>query len=283
MAAKSYQVSYKMQIGQGDGFGVAPDDIPKGMDQVGQQNDWIKSSAEGLAVFQSLKGNNFDITDVGTDPVYRQNQAGQKVYWVPYAKYYNAAKARYIVRYIPLVVNPVAATADELQADLEQHKAEQQAALERMKAELELQKTKLQGEMELNKLRSDIAAMQNGGSAAGGSPYGSGSAGGLRTYEVFGLLNGQKVPLAQVAKNVNGSYQQVPNSRILVGDAPSDGFGLAGVPGAWPTLYPGQSPATFGLDADKAVLGSDGVRGWVLDSNFLTSAFGPNWRSQIYP
>lgn len=295
-ATKTYQVRYRMELGQGDGFGVASDDIPKGMDQIGRQSDWIKSSPEGLAVFQSLKGNGFDIVDVGTDPVYRQTQAGQSVYWVPYAKYYNARSAHYIVRYVPLTVTVAAPSAEDLQADLDQHKAEQQAALDqakadaqaqldKMKADLELQKAKLQGEQELNKLRADIAAMQAGANGGvGGSPYAGipGGGGGIRTFEVFGLLNGVKVPLANVAQNQGGRYVQIPGSRILVGDAPTDGFGLAGVPGAWPALYPGQSPANFGLDADKAVLGSDGTRGWVLTADFLTQAFGPNWRSQIY-
>lgn len=297
MATKTYQVRYRMELGQGAGFGVAVDDIPKGMDQIGRQSDWTKSSPEGLAVFQSLKGNGFDVTDVGTDPVYRQSQAGGTVYWVPYAKYYNAGSAHYIVRYIPLTVTAAAPTAEDLQADLDQHKAEQQAALDqakadqqaaldKMRADLELQKAKLQGEQELNKLRADIAAMQGGanGSPYGGSPYGGipGGITGLRTYEVFGILNGNKVPLAMVAVNQGGRYVQVPGARVLVGDAPTDGFGLAGVPGAWSSLYPGQSPANFGLDADKGVLGSDGTRGWVLTADFLTQVFGPSWRSQIY-
>jgi hypothetical protein len=38
----------------------------------------------------------------------------------------------------------------------------------------------------------------------------------------------------------------------------------------------------YGLDNDKAVLASDGVRGWVLDSNFLTQIFGVGWRAAVY-
>lgn len=292
MAAKGYTVKYQMELGQGDGYGVRAEDIPKGMDNLGKQNDWIKSSPEGLAVFQSLKGNGFDIVDVGTDPVYRQAQRGQTVYWVPYAKYYDARAVHYIVRYIPLTIAAQVATPEDLAAELEQHKAEQaaileqhkneqQALLEQMKSDLELQKAKLQGEVELNKLRKEMADLQsqaNGGTA--GVPATGATS--IRTYEVFGILNGQKVPLAQVAVNQSGQYVQVPGSRIVVGDASSDGFGLAGVPGAWPALYPGQSPATYGLDADKAVLGHDGTRGQVLPAGFLMQAFGPNWRSTIY-
>jgi len=296
MATKSYQVKYRMELGQGDGYGIAAEDIPKGMDQVGKQSDWIKSTPEGLAVFQSLKGNGFDIVDVGTDPVYKQVQRGETVWWVPYAKYYNARAVHYIVRYIPLVVSAAPQSVEDMQADLEQHKAEQAALLEQhkaeqqqlveqMKADLELQKAKLQGEMELNKLRKEMADLQNqanGGAPAAPTGYPGAPAASLRTYEVFGMINGQKVPLAQVAANQGGRYVQVPGSRILVGDAPSDGFGLAGVPGAWATLYPGQSPANYGLDPDKAVMGHDGTRGWVLPASLLSQAFGPNWRSQIY-
>lgn len=299
MAGKTYQVKYQMELGQGTDFGVTSEEIPKGMDNIGKQNEWIKSSPEGLAVFQSLKGNGFDVTDVGPDPVYRQTQKGQTVYWVPYAKYYNSARAHYYVRYMPLTVTAAPVSADDMAADLElhkaeqaalleQHKAEQQAVLEQMKADLELQKAKLAGEVELNKARKELADLQaqaSGLSPGGTNPYGQpsgGAAPALRTYEIFGILNGQKVPLAQVAQNQGGRYVQVPGSRVVVGDASSDGFGLAGIPGAWPSLYAGQSPANFGLDPDKAVLGYDGTRGWVLAASFLSQAFGPNWRSTIY-
>lgn len=104
----------------------------------------------------------------------------------------------------------------------------------------------------------------------------------MQTYEVFGLLFGRTVPLAQVVLNLGGQYYQVPGSRILVGDSPRDGFGLAGMPGAWSMLYPGQSPANFGLDANRPVLGHDGTRGWVLSAAFLMQLFGYNWRGQIY-
>ena len=44
----------------------------------------------------------------------------------------------------------------------------------------------------------------------------------------------------------------------------------------------GRSPSEFGLDSDKAVLASDGSRGWALDAKFLSQIFGMNWRQAVY-
>lgn len=74
----------------------------------------------------------------------------------------------------------------------------------------------------------------------------------------------------------------VPGGRVIVGEAPGEGFGLAGVPGRWAAFYGGRSPAEFGLDADKGVLGSDGSRGWALNATFLAQVFGAGWRAAIY-
>lgn len=292
---KTYKVRYKMEMAPGDNYGVRDDDIPKGMENVGKQKEWLKSSPEGLAVFASLKTFGFTISDVGDTPVYKQTQKGETVYWVPYAKYWNVGNVHFVERYIPLTVTVAVPTAEDLAAELEQHRAdqaaelerhrdEQAAALDKMKADLELQKAKLAGEMELNKLRKEMADLQNGGTTGmpGMPGMPPGMPAGVRTFEIFGMLNNQKVPLAQVAANQGGRYVQVAGSRVLIGDMPGDGFGLAGTPGAWPTLYPGQSPANYGLDADKAVLGYDGTRGWVLSAQFLSQVFGSNWRSQIY-
>ena len=293
MADVTYQVIWETE--PADKAGVKKEDLPKGMQSAGKQREWLKSTEEGRAVFSSLKSMNYDITDVQEEPVYRVKEKGKTKFWVPYGQWYQATGAIGTHTHYALArVEKVQPSAEDIAADLEQHraeqaaaleqhKAEQQAELERMKAEMELQKQKLAGELELQKLRREMEEMKNQAagipSATPGMPSSSGA---LRTYEVFGLLNGQKVPLAQVAVNQGGRYVQVPGSRVLVGDAPSDGFGLAGVPGAWASLYAGQSPANFGLDADKGVLGHDGTRGWALPASFLSQVFGPNWRSQIY-
>ena len=60
---------------------------------------------------------------------------------------------------------------------------------------------------------------------------------------------------------------------VMVTQAPNEGYGLGGVPGRWSMYYAGRSPAEFGLDSDKAVMASDGSRGWALPSSLLTQIF----------
>ena len=105
----------------------------------------------------------------------------------------------------------------------------------------------------------------------------------IRTIEVFGQLNGSLMPLKAVLRPVGGGrFGVAPGGQVLIGDAVGDGFGLAGTPGAWSTYYGSRSPAEFGLDPDKGVLGSDGSRGWVLTAEFLSQLIGAHWRSVVY-
>lgn len=147
--------------------------------------------------------------------------------------------------------------------------------------EQELRKAKM--EAELAKKRAEIDKLR-GGSGSTSTPTGGSGAGAFRTFELFGILNGMNVPLAQVviADRSSGRYSVVPGGRVIVGEQPNEGYGLAGYPGRWQMYYPGRSPAEFGLDADKGVLGSDGSRGWVLNAQFLSQVFGTNWRAAIY-
>jgi len=275
--------------------GIKKDDLPKGLENIGKQREWLKSSEEGRAVFQSLKSSGFDITDVQDEPVYRVKDKGKIKFWVPYGQWYQSYHPVGQKTHYALVrVEKAAPTADEIaanleehkaqqQAELEQHRSEQQAELEKMKAELQLQKEKLQGDLELAKIRQDMENLKRGAMGATPTPGAvPGAPAGLRTFEIYGVVNGQPVPLSQVAVNQGGRYVQLPGSRIVIGDVPSDGFGLAGIPGAWASVYAGQSPANFGLDADKGVLGHDGTRAWVLPASFLTQLFGANWRQQVY-
>ena len=118
------------------------------------------------------------------------------------------------------------------------------------------------------------------------APYGGGGGGmgSFRTFELFGIMNGMTVPLSQVVScdRVTGVCTVTPGGRVIVGEQPNEGFGLAGSPGRWQMYYGGRSPAEFGLDADKGVLGSDGSRGWVLDARFLSQIFGSGWRMAVY-
>lgn len=163
-------------------------------------------------------------------------------------------------------------------AAFEKELADQEKQLQR-----ELRKAKL--EAELAKKRAEIDKLKGGSGTATPLPGNtSGGAGPLRTFELFGIMNGGNVPLSQVVicDTATGRCSVVPGGRVMVGEQPNEGFGMGGVPGRWQQYYGGQSPAQFGLDADKAVLGTDGSRGWVLNAQFLSQIFGGGWRSAVY-
>jgi hypothetical protein len=166
-----------------------------------------------------------------------------------------------------------------------------EAAERKLKLQQAIDKAKQ--DAELKKYEDELARIQNGGtdpaasSSGGTNPYGNvppAPAPTFRTYELFGILNGMNVPLAQVVicDRNTGRCSVVPGGRVIVGEQPNEGYGLAGLPGRWSAYYAGKSPVEFGLDADKGVLGSDGSRGWVLTGQFLQQVFGTNWRAAIY-
>lgn len=103
----------------------------------------------------------------------------------------------------------------------------------------------------------------------------------VTTYELVGMVNGGIVPLSDILKHVGGSDYELYGS-LAVADDPSDGFGLSGNPGKWAEYYGAQSPTTYGLDTDKAVMFWDGQRGQVIPGNVLRDLFGPGWRGTIY-
>lgn len=153
------------------------------------------------------------------------------------------------------------------------------------KAKYERLKQAAQEEAETKRLEDEISVIKGGGTptqSGGSSPFTGSTGSALRTYEIFGVLNGQNVPITRAVSNSGGRWQVVPGARVLIGDAPGDGFGLAGMPGKWATYYGSQSPSAFGLDADKAVLASDGSRGWVTEAAWLSQVFGTNWRAVVY-
>ena len=162
--------------------------------------------------------------------------------------------------------------ASEADADLD-------ADLAKRQRELDRDMKKAEAEAKLAEQRAKLDQMR--GSSAGTPPQSSGT---FRTYELFGVLNGGNVPLSQVVLcDANtGRCSVVPGGRVLVAESPGEGFGLAGVPGRWSTIYSGRSPTEFGLDADKGVLASDGSRGWVVTAAFLSQVFGAGWRAAVY-
>ena len=105
----------------------------------------------------------------------------------------------------------------------------------------------------------------------------------VKTYELFGFLNGEPVLVTDVLTyDGPGLYTLADGAQVLVGDSPSDGFNLGGDPGKWGTYYPASTPSQFGLSADKGVLYWDGQRGQVLSGQVLQDIYGPQWKSIIY-
>jgi hypothetical protein len=170
------------------------------------------------------------------------------------------------------------ADADKLAA--KRREAEQDAAREDARLEDETLRKQRDQERARRRARAEKQLAEEGTEAnVGGAGQ---QAIQFRTFELFGWLGGARVPLRQVLQlDGNGRYSVVPNARVMVSQSSSEGFGLGGVPGQWSSYYTA-APSLYGLDNDKAVLASDGVRGWVLDSNFLTQIFGVGWRAAVY-
>jgi hypothetical protein len=104
----------------------------------------------------------------------------------------------------------------------------------------------------------------------------------FRTLELFGMLNGKRAALAAVVHSQDGNVRLVPGGKLLIGHTPDDGFGLGGRPGMW-SRFVQDSPAKFGLPPNVGILTAHGERALVVDSNFLSAAFGDNWQSITQP
>jgi len=267
-------------IGAGLEYGFGTEGIPQAARQVGKQKDWLNSSPYGPDTRGFFKSNGFDIDDVGDDPVYEvPNEFGSRDFLIPFGKWYSSAHARNHVRWTRLRYREDLAAKQALTTQDSQDKL--RAAQDRLK-QIEAQEQEAAILAQIREKEARIAALQSGSVTPSGTTNVPAPAGSFRTYEVFGTLNGAKVPLSQVVVNQGGRYVLVPGGQALVGDAPTDGFGLAGVPGRWQSYYAGQSPAAVGLDADKGVLGWDGQRGWAVPAATLTQMFGADWRQKLY-
>lgn len=104
------------------------------------------------------------------------------------------------------------------------------------------------------------------------------------TVELFGVTQGRKVPLNDILYFDGSRYTLKRGVRgsIAFGRQPSEGYGYGGSPGAWPRLYPSDSPANFGLDPQTGVVAWDGRKVWAVPANTLMEIFGPTWRNQVY-
>ena len=105
---------------------------------------------------------------------------------------------------------------------------------------------------------------------------------GFLTSELFGMLNGNVAALASVVHSQDGAVRLVPGGKLMIGKSPDDGFGLGGMPGMW-SRYVKESPAKFGLPPNVGILATNGESVLVVDSNFLSAAFGDNWQSITQP
>lgn len=106
----------------------------------------------------------------------------------------------------------------------------------------------------------------------------------VKTYEVFGRRGGRRVGWQEISRLVRGVYQIDRGSQVLVTDSPHEGFGLAGSPGSWTSLYPTTSPANYGLDPAYPVVGYDQAvhRGVAVGATDLVELFGADWRLKLY-
>ena len=182
---------------------------------------------------------------------------------------------------------------EDAQAKLEEDQADREAAaqerqyrkeLERQKRQMQMELQKAKQEAEIAKLRAQVDSAKNGGQIPpSGTQFPQGGGGGtVRTFEVFGIVGGRLAPMTSAIINNGGRWSVVPGASVMVTEAPNEGYGLAGSPGRWPMLYGGRSPSEFGLDSDKAVMASDGSRGWALPATLLAQIFGSNWRQAVY-
>lgn len=106
----------------------------------------------------------------------------------------------------------------------------------------------------------------------------------LRTYELYGWIAGNTVPLSRVlSRRASGRIDVAPDGEVRVATRPAEGFGLAGTPGRWREHYPNQSPTVFGLDENTAVMAWDERqnRGLALPASDLETLLGRRWKERL--
>lgn len=106
-----------------------------------------------------------------------------------------------------------------------------------------------------------------------------------KTCELAGSVRGRRlVPLSSaVERNSGGRLGLLPGVELYLCCTPTEGQGISGSPGCWRELYPDNSPADFGQDADLAVVGWDAQAGraYVLPVDLLRQLLGNDWRGKI--
>lgn len=284
MPQQAFTVQYLMTLAPGGG--IKKDDMPKGLENVGKQRDWLNASDYGMAVLASLKGAGFETLDVGDEMVFKQRLGGKTTYWVPFAStWQNGFKTLYIPLRVEAAAPSVEDQQEQWRAEFERQKAEGTKRLEEAKNRLEL--SKIQAEIDaLNREAQQgtgttpgpVPAPMPGNTQPGPTPMT------FRTYELFGVWNNASVPLMQVLQRTGTGWMVMPGARVMVATQQNEGFGLSGTPGRWAEFYGGRNPSEFGQDTDKGVLFLDANtrRGYAVPAQQLTEFFGANWRSVLY-
>ena len=117
------------------------------------------------------------------------------------------------------------------------------------------------------------------GTKFSGTPQTTPPSEGTRTYEIYGQMGEERLPLNAVYSEDAGLAR---GGRVFIGDDPADGYGYAGVPGRGLEVFGNVSPAEYGLDVDKPIVIYDGNRAWPVHANYLTSLYGVSWRKVVY-
>lgn len=100
---------------------------------------------------------------------------------------------------------------------------------------------------------------------------------GFKTLEIFGVLNGQKVPLPLALRARQAGD---PSAGLKVTESAQEGFGLAGDFAQWKRFVP--SGETLGHRADRGVLAWDGQRAAPVDASTLGGLLQPGWQAVVY-
>ena len=108
------------------------------------------------------------------------------------------------------------------------------------------------------------------------------SGGVTATYEIYGRMNGRKVPIWKELSFDGVTFHVKQGGRILVSHSPAEGYGFGGMPGGWTQLYGSRSPADWGMDPDKGVVAFDGSRAYAVPATQLVEIFGAGWRQIVY-
>lgn len=179
---------------------------------------------------------------------------------------------------------------DDRRKDAERKREEARLKLEEARQRVE--DAKLEAEIRKMEAEAAAAAAAAGAGTTPGTTPGTGPTNpyqpgiSMRTWEVIGRIGGRIVPLTSAIQRGPMGWQIVPGATVSVGDAPTDGSGVAGVPGRWAEHTMLGPPEAYGLDPGRGVLamgqGPQGVKPYPVPATLLQDIWGPGWRATVY-